>query len=218
MDNFLRRLIPMANVITHIRALGFNMVSWFFEWCPVADCSTSQDGYTDEDHEIRTVLRRIRKLRDCHDVYGIPLHRLHVDIRYSLPLAPKSTRRAAFFRKIIPIDCGLVGRVRIHVSSKSRSIAALDQECNRLLLDIHSRLDEHLDMVQSAERDGSKDANWIAIQKDLSNHFKRSLPTVLSAIRNYHETVINQVIQFCKDEEAFEKFCLGDFFALAEAW
>jgi hypothetical protein len=35
---------------------------------------------------------------------------------------------------------------------------------------------------------------------------------------DYHKTVIDQVIQFWEDEDDFEKFCLGDFFALAEAW
>lgn len=218
MDIFLRRLSPMADIPSHIRALGFEIRSWLFEGCTAADSPTLQDGHPDKNHEIRTVFRRIRKLRNCRDVHGISVHRLRIEMQYGLPLAPTSTRRSPLFRKIILLNRGLLSRVRIDVSSKSRSIAALDHEYNRLLLDIHSRLEEHLDAIRAVERDGSNDASWIAIQAHLNNSLRRSFSTFTSVMFDYHRTIIDQVIHFWEDEDEFEKFCLGDFFALAEAW
>lgn len=218
MNNFLRHVSPMTDVATHIRALGIRMKSHLFDEYK-DDFTTIQASQINRPHEIHWVFRRLRRLRSCFDVYSIPLHKLYIEMTYILPLYIDWTaRNGPFWNTILQKYLQQYRKIKIDISSKVRSIAALEQEYDRILLDWQNKLDMHLDMVQEAVKDDKQDDDWIADQRELNTSCKRIISALASSILEHHKKLIDQVIQFWQEADDFDEYCLGDFFALAEAW
>ena len=137
---------------------------------------------------------------------------------YYLPLIVRWETQTALFHDIVLPDDILDCRVRIHMAPKARSITTFEEEYDTMLSIMHDRLDEHLHMVHHEEKEGSQGDGWIDAQRELNDRCRRAIPAITSSILEHQKTLIDQVIQFWQDEDEFEKYCLDDFFALAEAW
>ncbi|CAD0096948.1 unnamed protein product [Aureobasidium mustum] len=217
LNKFLRLISPMTDIATHIRAIGLQMDSELFDEY-LNDSGTVQVSQTKLSHDIHRLLRRARKLRSCFDVYGIPLHKVCVEMRYILPLHVSWGIEADLFYDIVIKTYLRYHRIRIDVSSKARSVTALEKVHKEMLLAMQGRLEKHLEAIQGAEKKGYQDDNWADAQRDLNNHLRRALPAIASAMLEHHKALIDQVVQPWQDAEEFKEYCLGDFFALAEAW
>lgn len=215
----LHRLSPMADVATHIGSVGFAIYSKLLK-----EYDEDKDSYhicpSRYPDDLRYILRAIKRLRHCHEAFGIPSDKLHVTIRYSLPVRQRNNRllRHVYADVLAPRGCGRERNIEIFVTSKARSLAALDWECSKLQLIMQTGLDVYLDNVKKVEKDGSKSAAWIARRRDLGNKCEEIIMAITSAIREHHITAVDQVTQLWKDGDEFDEYCLGDFFALAEAW
>ncbi|KAG9651173.1 hypothetical protein KCU95_g6579, partial [Aureobasidium melanogenum] len=219
--DFLHDMSPLVDIAPHARAIGVAIRSRLFAQYDErrVNYSISQSQYSDESSY---VFKGVHKLRSYHHLYDIPWDKLHITITYPLPctdLTPARTRR------FDSVDMFILGitykhdrRIRIHPNSKSRSLSALEDECARMLLGIHKRLSIHLEEVRAAKQHGSEDNALIARQMRSRKYCKKIIPALVSAMHGYHERMIDQVMQVWQEAEEFDEYCLGDFFALAEAW
>lgn len=82
--NFSHDISPLIDIANHTRGIGFARSSRFFKQFDVkfADYNISQSQQPDESLYI---YKGVQKLRSYHYLYGIPLHKLHITMRYTLP-------------------------------------------------------------------------------------------------------------------------------------
>lgn len=213
---FLHDTSPFVDIATYTKAIGTAIRSNMFKKYDERrkDYNISQSQYPDESSYI---FKGVQKLRSYHRAYGIPSHKLHITMKYALPYGGScSVRNQQFTMVYQTILWGYdrVREVRIHPESKSRSLAALEDVKTTMLLDMEKLIDVHIEKIKTAERGGRKDTGGIWLQ-DRCNMI---MPAILSAMREYHEKVIDQVVQIWREADEFDEYCLGDFFALAEEW
>lgn len=218
--DFLHDISPLIDIATHARAIGVAIRSKLFTQYDErrVNYNISQSQYPDESSYI---FKGVHKLRSYHHLYDIPWDKLHITMTYPLPCGGSTPARTRRFNWVYKFILGMTynrdRRIRIHPNSKSRSLSALQDECVKMLLDSHKRLSIHLEKVRIARQDGSKDNTLIAREMRSRKYCKEIIPAILSAMRGYHEMMIDQVTQVWQEAEEFEEYCLGDFFALAEA-
>ncbi|KAH0355749.1 hypothetical protein KCU83_g1431, partial [Aureobasidium melanogenum] len=96
-----------------------------------------------------------------------------------------------------------------------------------MLRSIRQKLGDNLHLVEELEQVPDTDDTFIGRLKKAGyatqyrseiDHANEKAIEMVSDLRSFHEEIIEQMIQFWQDEDEFKKFCLDEFFALAEAW
>ncbi|KEQ61933.1 uncharacterized protein M437DRAFT_66879 [Aureobasidium melanogenum CBS 110374] len=209
----------MADVAAHIRLLGFPASSELLK-----GYDEDKDNYnvcpSRYPDDFRYLLRAVNKLRTCQEAFGIPSHKLHVAVKYDLPTRPMKNHllRQVYGDILARQGFGRIRTIRVLVTSKARSVAALNLECTKIRLIMESSIEVHLDKVKVLEQDGSESTARIARRRKLGNQCRVIMLTIMSAIREHHKMIIDQVTQLWQGADEFDGYCLGEFFALAEAW
>lgn len=220
-DSLLNYVFPLVDTAMHTRAVGVMIHYNLFN-----------QNHRLHAHRLSYVADRSRRssrcgdiLRRWRDIHGIPSHRLFVAVVYE-PIARP-------FYSLVPIpyrdsvENNYLGpTIRVYVHSNERSLAALDASCTEMLRFIQQKLDDNLHLLEELKKAPDTDNTFIGrlkrsgyatqyrLEIDYAN--KKAIEMV-SNLRSFHEKIIEQMIQFWQDEVEFGKFCLGDFFALAEA-
>ncbi|KAH0157007.1 hypothetical protein KCU67_g8082, partial [Aureobasidium melanogenum] len=221
LDLFLSFMHPLADIATHIRHIGIAVYTNMFEhydW----DCYFSRPG-TDLTVQ-REISRRAEQLWCYHEHYNIPSHRLYIVVGYNRPLSQEYEDEDdlldCLHNDLFTLLCFFLAGIKVYMGCRETSIALLDRQCQHTQETLYAEIDSFL-------TDLSDEATAIKVEKEperwpvhvaLLRQARAMIPKLISDMRECHMALIDKLMDYWQVKNDMEEFCLGDFFALAEAW
>ncbi|KAH0156652.1 hypothetical protein KCU67_g8233, partial [Aureobasidium melanogenum] len=222
LDLFLSFMHPLADIATHVRRIGIDVDSFMFDnydW----DCFNL--GYSCNDLTVqRELLRRAEQLRCYHEHYRIPAHRLYLYVVYN------SDADQIYGEELNFIDClhddplslflFFSEGIKIYMGSREASVERLDYRCHETEQRLYAMIDKIIAKLSKDETavEVEEASEWWPRHRAVLLQARAMIPRMISHMIDYHMVLIDKLMDYWQEKDEFEKFCLGDFFALAEAW
>ncbi|KAI5249649.1 hypothetical protein E4T42_05167 [Aureobasidium subglaciale] len=227
---FLDAVRPYADITARVRHIGIEVASSILHYY--------DDSFYSAHHILNPklsalVLRRAKQLRSYMRYYGIPSRRFFVALTYDFELMDETSWTVSQYlqQDVFNLFLFFMTQVVIRLDSRVESLGHFDRvfkinECRlRNYLDQRiyelSQYNHMTEAVDQAEEENHTDyvddePEWEDDELDWDEEiqlFRRA-----RNIRGYHMALVKQVTEFWQEQDEFEKYCLGDFFALAEDW